>query len=686
MAEIFIDSLVIENFGPFYGRHVFDFMPSNGHQATLIGGKNGAGKTHLMRALYLAAVGGSGALDLKKVESGSDATKFSLDESLNRKAKSEGVDCSTLEITLTKRDETGATGRSLTISRQIRHRQNSSAVFNSRAQLSGESAWIDDDEKVQRFRDAFLPRHLARFFFFDAERGQSIQLSEREITEGISRVLGLYSYIELEGDLRSLTTNKIPKLFGSGTEAERKLNDIQIEIIKGQKNLDVSVTEAEDLNLELRDTDASLAAVEDDLKSLGAIDPAELDRAKVRREEIALAKTRLQAALENAWENALPLALMGEYRSELYNYLKSEERKRDWENKKSSVEPKIPQITHDVFEGVATEYLLKIEQKQYYESRLVVALQSLFHPPPDGMSDRLFVAERNEISAQIRLRLQTSTVEIKDLSEACAQLEEKSAELREIDQRLKQLQQNQFALQRGNELRERRAELLQRKEKLEKRLGEINAERVVLEARLHELKREEANQSEIVEKIKKGKDLHSLAQAYREAVAEIKQRAAIQLREKISQIVGELWIDITERSMEFRGLEFDQMWNCYLLRTDGSKQAWEEANTSAGQRQVRILAFTEALRGLARLAPPLVIDTPLGRLDKEVKENVLERLYLSGHQSIILSTNSEIEPNGALFERIAPKLARVYTLNAVGDPLSNSYEVRVTREYFKRVL
>jgi DNA sulfur modification protein DndD len=133
-------------------------------------------------------------------------------------------------------------------------------------------------------------------------------------------------------------------------------------------------------------------------------------------------------------------------------------------------------------------------------------------------------------------------------------------------------------------------------------------------------------------------------------------------------------------------MEFDQLWNCYLVRRDGTRQPWEQINTSAGQRQVRILAFTEALRGLARTAPPLVIDTPLGRLDKEVKEGVLERLYLTGHQSIILSTNSEIEPNSTLFERISPKLARVYTLNAVGDPESQSYEVKVTADYFKHVL
>lgn len=686
MPEVFIESLAVENFGPFYGEHFFDFRPSDGRRATLIGGKTGAGKTHLLRALYLAAVGSSGAVDLKKLESSSDATRFLLEESLNRKARLQGEDTSTLTITLTQRDATGTTGRNITIERKVKHRPNSPPSFVSRAQLSGESSWTEDDERVQRLRDAFLPRHLARFFFFDAERGQNIQFGEREITEGITRVLGLHSYSELEEDLRYLTTQKIPRMFGSGTEAERKLNDIQIEIIRCQKNLDVSISEQEDLRRELRDTESSLASAEDELKSLGAIDPDELARAQDRREEIAQARAKLQTVLESAWDVALPLALLGSYRHEFHDYLVREERHRDWESKRSSVEPRIPQVTHDVFDGVSEEHRLDQVRREYYENRLVSALKSLFHPPPVGMSDRLFVVERNEVSAQVRLRLQTSTIGIADLSNASDDLEKKTSELRELDQKLKQLRQNVFALQRGSELRDKREQLLQTKEKIEKRLSDITAERTALEAKLHELKREEANQNEIVQKIKKGKDLHSLAQAYREAVAEIKQGAAVQLREQVSQIVGELWLDIIERGDEFRGMEFDQLWSCYLIRRDGTKQLWEEANTSAGQRQVRILAFTEALRGLARTAPPLVIDTPLGRLDKEVKENVLERLYLSGHQSIILSTNSEIDPTSTLFERIAPKLARVYTLNAIGDPHSNSYEVKVSADYFKRVL
>lgn len=144
-------------------------------------------------------------------------------------------------------------------------------------------------------------------------------------------------------------------------------------------------------------------------------------------------------------------------------------------------------------------------------------------------------------------------------------------------------------------------------------------------------------------------------------------------------------MEITDRKREFEGMEFDfPGWQCWLIRRDGKKVTWEETNTSAGQRQVRMLALYEALRRLAKLVPPLVVDTPLARLDKEVRANVLDTLYLKGHQSIILSTNAEIDPEGPLFDKVRDRLARVYTLHPQGREDSINYEVGVTNDYFGR--
>ena len=67
MSEVYIDSLTLENFGPFYAEHTLNFGSLDGRCGILVGGKNGAGKTHLLRALYLAVVGESGVRDWKRV-------------------------------------------------------------------------------------------------------------------------------------------------------------------------------------------------------------------------------------------------------------------------------------------------------------------------------------------------------------------------------------------------------------------------------------------------------------------------------------------------------------------------------------------------------------------------------------------------------------------------------------------
>jgi len=247
---------------------------------------------------------------------------------------------------------------------------------------------------------------------------------------------------------------------------------------------------------------------------------------------------------------------------------------------------------------------------------------------------------------------------------------------------LRQLKQDAAAMELGVKLHHDRGRLMAQCENLGNRKKDLALQVDSLESKLKELKREETNLTALASKARQGQTLISLAARYREAATEIQTRAADQLRRQISEHVGDLWVEITERQREFLGMEFDKNWNCWLLRRDGKKVSWEDTNTSAGQRQVRMLAFYEALCRLAKLAPPLVVDTPLGRIDKEVKDSVLDQLYLTGHQTIILTTNSEIDPEGPLFERIEDKRARVYTLNPCGREGSVNYEVEVTNEYF----
>jgi DNA sulfur modification protein DndD len=638
--------------------------------------------------LYLAVVGETGVVDLKKVEPASEATRFVFEKSLNRRAQLEGNDTVRLQATISQRDEKGGGGRKALLVREIRHRPNSGPVWSSYADRLDGSGRIEDDKHLEKLRDAMLPRHLARFFFFDAERGQNFNLGQQDIVEGISRILGLWSYGELETDLRQLIQNKIPRVFNAseGHEAAKKLAELSGRIVTAEGQLTALRDELISLSLELHETQVELADVEERLKSLGAVDPNELQRVQDARVTMAETKAKLAAQLESAWEQAMPVALLGQYRRELHDYLVREEKRREWESSKATVEPKIPQVKRDVFEDAPAEYRLADDTYAFYTDRLERALHRLWHPPPEGMAESVFVTDRSDLSAQIRARLMTAASPLRGVAELCAQVESVDANLRETDTRIRQLKQDDAARLLGAELHQKRGELTTQYEHLEKRKEDLTQQIQALEESLKEIKREETNQTALANKAKQGQTLVALAARYREAATEIRARAAEQLRRKISEHVGDLWVEITERQREFLGMEFDKNWSCSLLRRDGKKALWDESNTSAGQRQVRMLAFYEALRRLAKLAPPLVVDTPLGRLDKEVKDSVLDQLYLTGHQTIILTTNSEIDPDGPLFERVQNKLARVYTLHPHGREDSDNYEVRVTNDYFGKSL
>ena len=686
MSEVYIDELTLENFGPYYGKHIFNFSPLEERRGILIGGKNGAGKTHLLRALYLAVVGEPGVIDLRKVEPVSEATRFVFDRALNRWAQEEGQDTIRLSVTISQHEETGGGGRKAELVREIRYRPKSPPVWSSYADRLDGSGRIEDPKTLEKLRDALLPRHLARFFFFDAERGQNFSLGEKEIVEGISRILGLYSYDELEDDLRTLISNKIPRVFYGSGEDEDRLAEVSGQIVTVTRQLAAREDELESTERALVESQTELGEVEEELKSLGAVDPEELEQAQAGRTKLAETKASLKSELASAWAQAIPVALMGSYRRELHESLIREEKRREWESSKSTVEPKIPQVQRDVFEDVSSDYRLASEVRTFYAERLEKALHRLFHPPPEGMAESIFVTDRNDRSVQIRDRLSTGASSLENVIEASAQVEDVEANLREIDGKIKQFNQDATAIEQGRQLHTRRGELTAQRSHLERKKEEIEQDIRILEGKLQELKREETNLTELVNKVKQGRELAALAAGYREAATQVRDRAADQLRQQISEYVGELWTEITERQQEFLGMEFDKSWKCWLLRRDDERAAWDDTNASAGQRQVRMLAFYEALRRLAKIAPPLVVDTPLGRLDKEVKDSVLDKLYLTGHQTIILTTNSEIDPEGPLFERIQDKIGRVYSLHPHEQAGSVNYQVRVNNDYFGRML
>jgi DNA sulfur modification protein DndD len=95
---------------------------------------------------------------------------------------------------------------------------------------------------------------------------------------------------------------------------------------------------------------------------------------------------------------------------------------------------------------------------------------------------------------------------------------------------------------------------------------------------------------------------------------------------------------------------------------DSNGQRISKQQLSEGEKQIFAVSVLWGLSRASARPLPAVIDTPMGRLDAEHRNALLERYFPNAsHQVVILSTDTEIEETA--FEKLQPSIARAYHLN-----------------------
>src|SRR5690606_31124027 len=82
---------------------------------------------------------------------------------------------------------------------------------------------------------------------------------------------------------------------------------------------------------------------------------------------------------------------------------------------------------------------------------------------------------------------------------------------------------------------------------------------------------------------------------------------------------------------------------------------------SAGERQIIAVATIWAILRASGRPLPLVIDTPLGRLDSLHRNALIDRFFSSAsHQVVLLATDTEIDETS--YQRLHPSVRRHYQI------------------------
>ena len=77
---------------------------------------------------------------------------------------------------------------------------------------------------------------------------------------------------------------------------------------------------------------------------------------------------------------------------------------------------------------------------------------------------------------------------------------------------------------------------------------------------------------------------------------------------------------------------------------DSSKRALSKEELSAGEKQIYTTALLWGLAKTSGKPLPMILDTPLGRLDSSHRKLLVERYFPhASHQMILLSTDTEVD-------------------------------------------
>lgn len=266
-----IKKIVLTNFKIYKGVNQLVFDPDPQKNIHIISGFNGFGKTTLLSSLVWCLYGKNMQevdKEFKETILEAGGYKHFLKQNLNRAAKAEGDAFYEVRITFGQINIPGIVLNDIEIIRSFSVQDQVESVT---VLIDGEENELVNDLGLEIFiHDFILPKEVAKFFFFDAEKITALAEmntieDKRQLSKAYSEVLGIKKYDDLRDNLQNLRF----KYAKASVKAEDKDKVVKLE------------KEAEKLN-------KLLDLQEDKLTELN--EGIELDKSKLKELQFKLVK------------------------------------------------------------------------------------------------------------------------------------------------------------------------------------------------------------------------------------------------------------------------------------------------------------------------------------------------------------------------------------------------------------
>lgn len=654
--------------------------PKDGRPLFVIRGRNGHGKTSLLRGISTALLG-QDALEVVKgdfpkrpSESIDDWYNRYLGEALNYEERAARNPFMALSI-LWK--ENGANVR---IKRQFNFTRRDVGMEASETVslfINDQPQALDPENAAEDVSDFVRTRvvgSVAKFFFFDGERiGEISRRDQSEaVREGLDDLLGMSLVSRLRTDIERESRDYLRTLSeGTGThakirEAQDELDTLEIEMLRAQTDLSTARREAEAIA-------DQVTALQEELGSPSTASGASGSRVDAAERIKALEgeQSRLQMELVRTLAEPSILFTPDDFEAGRTRFAKEIERRRADQASADAIRRR--ELLVDLMFGTGApepDPPLTEGQRGYLGHRLsdvaaeVLDIRADVAVHADGGLRRLADAELRKILNDLE-DIRTATDQGARTATAVADLENAVRDLAQAQEDLRRDSPGRRdAVER---LREQSEALGKQDLEVERLMGDMRAggEKKTELNRQIALLQGELPDSDLKVTVSRLNELQSVLADFQ---AHIRQARVKELEKAIEKMLKELAHKGTGLVDHVR---IDPVnFRLTLIDRDGN----ERERPSAGEDELLALSMVWALGKVSRRTLPLIIDTPLGRLDLEHRTNVLERFYgKAADQVVVLATDSEITDAG-LASTALKSIMCGYT-DVIFDPDAGTTEV-----------
>ena len=642
-----INRLTMHNFGVYAGTNIFEFTHKK--PIVLIGGMNGRGKTTFLEAIRLSLYG---ANSTAYKESKYNSYNQYLRSYVNRSHWSQS---SYVELEFVLNESTNDT--------YVVRRE-----WDALSKITKEKICVQQNgiysefltKNWAMFVESILPSALSSFYFFDGEKIAELAVAKTDVQmkESIRSMLGITILEVLKKDL-GRTIRRINKK-GKSNEPSSKLDGLREE-------RDQAISKLEQIDESVRLVAEKVETIQDELEELHKRYELQGGAVLEQRQKLIQKRAAIQTEITQNAESLIGMAA-----TELPMVL---------------VRDLISQIKLQA-EDEHNDFIMQqaLEQMDAYLSDFAGE-----HPDSTGASRAFvdFVRKQIEKNAthQIYEMSDHALFQINELVESTLQesidhtktvFSNKIAlkrQLDEVDSYLTlDINENELAAI-YDQIKTNEAKLIEAQVELNQLQQERSSVNAVVIAKTAEYNRDVET---YLQKIELQEDSDRLLK-YSNMALRMVDAYALELQKRKTGTLGKTITECYKKLANKKNLIQEIVMDAETLDLqylDEKGDTVSKESLSAGEKQLMVIAILWALALCSKKKLPVIIDTPLSRLDSQHRASIISTYFPNASdQTIILSTDTEIDHNyyDMMKESVGDEFTLIYSEETKSTSIEKGY-------------